>query len=228
MTEEERAEAEVQAKKREINQVRMETEDTMDRILGQIDYGNQQVENAYETLARQDEILYRTNEKIGEASVQARIAEANVKDLKDANKSMFNFYAMSRRRRDGLDDERLVAELQEKEERQRTYQEAQQAKARTNQRVQNAGQQGFSTTSARIDHSKYKFEDDDNEQEEREVRINEKTDRALHGLQQMHRTAVALGQGLDDSVAMTGRIAEKTSRVHDKVIHTDNHMSRFK
>lgn len=228
MTEEERADAEIRAKKREINQVRLETEDTMDRILGKIDYGNQQAEQAYETLGRQGEVLHNANRAIGEASVQARIAEANVKDLQDANKSMFNFYAMSRKRRDGLNDERLVAELQEKEDRQRLQREAQQAKSRTNERMQTSSQRTFNSGGA-ANHSKYIFEEDsDGEQEARERRINDKTERAFYGVQQLHRTAQAIGAELEDQDPIISSLSDKTSRVHDKVLVNHNKIQPYK
>ncbi|KAK4188538.1 hypothetical protein QBC35DRAFT_496148 [Podospora australis] len=227
MTEEEKQEAEIQAQKREISRLRNETEDTLDSVLGKLEYGNRTAEQAHESLVRQDEHLYKVNEKVMEATIQARVADANVKDLRDANKSMFNFYAMSRKRREGLNDERLVAELQEKDERERMQLETQQAKARNRQRMQGSTQQTFGSGRSAADTSRYKFEDDDGDQEEQEMRIADKTERALFGAQQLHHRALAIGEGLEDSVANINRIQDKTSNATDKVIRNNNKLKMF-
>ncbi|KAK0729268.1 hypothetical protein B0T21DRAFT_370707 [Apiosordaria backusii] len=212
MTEEERLEEDIQSKKREANRIRMETEDTLDRVLGKIDYGNQQAEVAMENLQMQGDVIYNTKKSLGEASVQARIGKANIKDLEDANKSMFNFYAMSRKRRDGLDDERLAAEMQEKDERQRMHREAAAAK---NRRDQRGNVSGFSSPSSasKPDFSKYVFEDnEDGEQALSEQRIHEKTERAIVGVQAIKAKMQAFSDEVDDQKVVLDDLGEIVSQ----------------
>ncbi|KAK4459617.1 P-loop containing nucleoside triphosphate hydrolase protein [Cladorrhinum samala] len=212
MTEEERENYEVSMKKAEINQVRLETEDAMDRILGKIDEANRRADDTMVTLGTQGEVLHHANQSIGEASVQSRIAKANVKDLEDANKSMFNFYAMSRKRRDQLNDERLVAEYQEKEERQLARQEAQQAKSRVNQRMGQGSQTPVTLGATKAaDRSKFLFEESDGEQEEREKRIEDKTARAYQGVLAIKQKMLAVSDELDDQAVMIDRLADKST-----------------
>ncbi|KAK3986884.1 hypothetical protein QBC44DRAFT_332388 [Cladorrhinum sp. PSN332] len=230
LTEQEREDYEVAGTKNEIKQIQGQTEDSLDRILGQLNEADSRADDALDSLSRQGEVLRNVNSKIGEAGVQNRIALANVKDLEDANKSMFNFYAMSRKRRDQLNDERLVSEYQEKEERELSRQEAQQAKYRNAQRLQ-AGDQGqltLGSTAGKRDNSRFTFEDSDGEQEEREQRIGQKEELALKGVMRIKQKMLAASDEIDEQNQYITRVAANADQVHDKVMYNQSRINRFK
>ncbi|KAK4230669.1 hypothetical protein QBC38DRAFT_468502 [Podospora fimiseda] len=227
MTEQEREDYEVAKTKREINQIRGATEDTLDRVLAKIDLGNQQADQAMQTLENQGDTLYRANKSIGEATVQARIGKANVKDLEDANKSMFNFYAMSRRRRDHLDDERMLAEYEEKDMRQQLHDEERLGKAQRAKRTMDGAPMTLGA-SGRADHSKFIFEESDGEQEEAEKRMAIKEEQALRGVQAIHHKMEAFSDEIDSQNQLISKIAARTDKVHDNVIYSQNRINRFK
>ncbi|KAK4201766.1 hypothetical protein QBC40DRAFT_277497 [Triangularia verruculosa] len=227
MTEDERQEEEIQGTMQEANRLRGGTEDILDRMLGKIEYTKQQAGLAMDSIQRQGEVVYNTKKLVNEASVQARIGKANAEDLENANKSMLNFYAMSRKKRDGLDDARLVAELEEKEERQRVQREAAAAKKRRDQRAIAPGF-GASASSSKPNFSKYIFEDNlDGDQAAAEQRIDEKTERAIEGLQFVKAQMQAFSAEVDDQMVVLKDVEEQTSKVHDSVLVTHNHIKRI-
>jgi len=224
MTAEERDEAQANMIRGETNQIRDDTEASLDRSLGLVEEALRRGDEIRGETGRQREILLNANRLGVEAEVQTKRSDVNVKDLNDATGSMFKVFT-ARNRRERLNDERMRHDVEAKQLRS----EARMIKAgedltATKQRMQPASQRVLGAGSDRPNIKQFVFEEED---EVQELRIHDKQGALLRATKMARAQAEEMGQDIEKDNVLIASMTERSDRVHNKLMATHNRMNRI-
>ncbi|KAL2133909.1 hypothetical protein VTI74DRAFT_1383 [Chaetomium olivicolor] len=223
MTEEERDTVMYNQKKAEVDQTRNETEDVLDSALAKAQRFRDGIMETHQDVDRQGEMLGHAYDKMMEAEWQGQLSHLNIKDLKDHTGSMFKVFT-ARSRREKLDDERARQDFQAKQARQ-------EAQALKREALADPGASALPKSHSTLcppkprAQNRFILEDDDVEQE---TRIEEKLTQLSSVIGDARAGLGSLGQKLDNQNMMIKSLDDKTDRVHDRVLTSQDHLRRIR
>ncbi|KAL1841265.1 hypothetical protein VTJ49DRAFT_7267 [Mycothermus thermophilus] len=224
MTEEEREQYEYDEIKNEVNQVRNETEDSLDRSLARAREARERNAQMLESLNRQGEMLAHANQLTVETEVQAKRGDLNVKDLHDATGSMFKVFT-ARKRADKLNDEKLRQDLEAKQLRQQAQALKRDGFGRQQQELPSRKPQTLGTRADPAHRKRFVLEEED---EEQEARIDDKLEELNDIVSGVRLDAKKMNNVLAEQDVLIRKMAERTDRVQDNLIATQNRMDRIR
>ncbi|KZL70182.1 plasma membrane SNARE protein [Colletotrichum tofieldiae] len=240
LTAEEQEAEEYRATKQQINEVRGESVQTVNRAL---QAAMQAEETGRATLARlgaQGERLHNTEKNLDMATNHNKVAEDRAKELKTLNRSMFAVHVSNPFTSKSRAAERDAAVLErhraERETREATRHDA----FKTNQRMEEtfkeltlSGRPQAKTKSSVAERSKYTLEDDSDEEgnalaQRQEDQIDDGLDQLSGAVGRLNGLARAQMREVDQQNVLINKIGEKSDAVDDGVRMNRERLNRIK
>ncbi|GKT42227.1 protein transport protein SEC9 [Colletotrichum spaethianum] len=240
LTAEEQEAEEYRATKQQINEVRGESVQTVNRAL---QAAMQAEETGRATLARlgaQGERLHNTEKNLDMATNHNKVAEDRAKELKTLNRSMFAVHVSNPFTSKSRAAERDAAVLErhrvERETREATRHEA----FKTNQRMEEtfkeltlSGRPQAKTKSSVAERSKYTLEDDSDEEgnalaQRQEDQIDDGLDQLSGAVGRLNGLARAQMREVDQQNVLINKIGQKSDAVDDGVRMNRERLNRIK
>ncbi|KAL2022763.1 hypothetical protein VTK56DRAFT_4579 [Thermocarpiscus australiensis] len=227
MTEEERAEAEVERTKAEIINTNIATIDSADRSLGMSEQLIEQMLGVNNHLRTQGETISSTKRNLGSSVTEAEKAGQNMQALDRANAHLFNLGANKKSAIEAIETRKMTFDRQHEMDREeamrkeheagRRFDEMQNRVMRQRDEALQQTQPGGLLGGNKDNNSKFVFEDDTGMQEQMENDLTGKQSRILLNMKAAKGLAIVQGEELVRQNRELQSMTEMAERGHDLV-----------